>query len=170
MKPGTKPRNQEIKKRLGLNKSRNMVRVTNSISEVGDIPVPKFALKGVALAEWGNLWLNCPYLDPHKDHEVTLRYCKLLGELHRLKEIVEDEGEVSRGYNDQPRPHPLYARIGVIEREIRALEDRLALNPVERHRVSFEEVRKSGALDELIARNNARQESFNRSRQQNSEI
>ena len=113
-------------------------------------PKSPVKLEGKALAEWNRVWgIGYPWLSPMGDLRLVARYCLLTAEEEVIREVIGREGAISQGYNGQPRPHPLYARLAIVERNLIQIEDRTGLNPVERGRMGHVEVKSRSIIDEL---------------------
>ena len=69
-----------------------------------------------------------------------------------MRKIIDAEGMLSYGYKGQPRRHPLLNPLRTLEKSILALEDRLSLNPLDRSRLGYVEVKKTSVLDELVTK------------------
>ena len=152
MKPGTKPKPAELKRLQGNPGGRKLPERAEPIFVSTDIPKPPAYLRQEGRELWQLIWRNCAHwLNPITDRGIILRYCEFIDERDAIREVIAHEGSVSRGYNDQPRPHPLFNRLGVIERQMTQLEDRLGLNPSERGRMGHTEVKTEGVLEKLIA-------------------
>lgn len=85
------------------------------------------------------------------------RYVESLDEREAIRDEIAREGWTVGGYNGQPRPHPLLGRLGVLERHLTSLEDRLGFNPAERGRMGLAEVRAANVLDTLRAKRHRRE-------------
>ena len=151
MKPGIKPKPEELKRKQGTLRTKS----TQSFLNVGVSPqvIPNAPLEYSpdSLDLWARVWISCAlWLKPEADREIVLRYCDLIAERKSTRTRIDTEGELSEGYNGQPRPHPLLNRLGVIDRTLMALEDRLGLNPSERGRMGHTEIKAKSKLDQLI--------------------
>ena len=151
MKPGTKPKPTELKRLQGNPGGRKLPSMVETVSISTQIPIPPAYLRREGRELWQLIWSHCArWLNPITDRGIILRYCEFIDERDAIRDVIAEEGSVSRGYNDQPRPHPLFNRLGVIERQMTQLEDRLGLNPSERGRMGHTEVKAESALERLI--------------------
>jgi P27 family predicted phage terminase small subunit len=151
MKPGIKPKPEELKRKQGTLRAKP----TSSIPNVGVFPlvIPDAPLEYSpdSLDLWARVWTSgALWLKPEADREIVLRYCDLIAERKSIRTRLDTEGELSEGYNGQPRPHPLLNRLGVIDRTLMALEDRLGLNPSERGRMGHTEIKAKSKLEQLM--------------------
>ena len=146
MKRGAKPTPTAVKMALGK-LPKTTAQIPNVLASAPKAPVN---LEGRALEEWDRIWtIGYPWISPAGDLRVVTRYCLLTAEEEEIREVILREGAITEGYNGQPRPHPLYARLASVERNLIQIEDRTGLNPVERGRMGHVEVKTRSVLDEF---------------------
>lgn len=157
MKPGSKPKPEELKRRQGTSRRKP----SNSCVSVAVfhpvIPTAPREYSSDSMDLWARVWTTgALWLNQDADREVVVRYCDLVDERNAIRLQIDTEGVISQGYNGQPRPHPLLNRLGVVDRSLIALEDRLGLNPSERGRIGHTEIKAESKLDKLIAQRQKR--------------
>ena len=153
MKSGNKPDPLEIKKRKGA-VSKSLSSILPSAAEYGgQIPTAPIDFSRELEQEWIKIWEAIKfYASPIGDSEIVRRLCELRIEAREMRKIIDAEGMLSYGYKGQPRPHPLLNPLRTLEKSILALEDRLSLNPLDRSRLGYVEVKKTSVLDELVTK------------------
>lgn len=158
MKSGSKPESLKIKKQKGtVSKTSSQILPTLAESREG-IPKAPLGFSQELEREWLKIWEAIkPYASPIGDYEIVRRLCELRLDALEMHQIIKLEGMLSYGYKGQPRPHPLLNPLRTLEKSILALEDRLSLNPLDRSRLGFVEVKKTSVLDELLAKRQMRE-------------
>lgn len=157
MKSGKKPESLQAKIQKGV-VAKNTEPILPALATTGEgFPTPPLGYSRELVKEWERIWEAVKnYASPIGDFELVNRLCKLRIEEKEFRKIIDAEGPVSYGYKGQPRPHPLLNPLRTLEKSILALEDRLSLNPVDRSRLGYVEVKKFTKLDELRARREER--------------
>jgi hypothetical protein len=157
MKSGRKPESLEVKVQKGTIAKKITPLLPALANTENGFPNPPLEYSPDQLKEWNEIWEAVKnYASPIGDLELVNRLCLLRVEASEMRKIIEADGLVSSGYKGQPRPHPLLAPLRSVEKGILALEDRLSLNPIDRSRMGFVEVKKFSKIDELIARREAK--------------
>lgn len=155
MKSGKKPDSLEVKTRKAKVLGKEIPTLTALATSSYGIPNPPLEFSPDLAKEWEKVWEAVHnYANPIGDYELVTRLCLLRIEAGEMRAMIKEEGLTSIGYKGQPRPHPLLAPLRTLEKGILALEDRLSLNPIDRSRLGFVEVKKFSKLDELMARRN----------------
>ena len=115
------------------------------------VPDPPDNLEERGLEVWENLWAAGAgaYHGP-TDRYVIERYCQLHDRRQALMEVLERDGFMILGSQGQDVLHPASRALDTVEKELRALEDRLGLNPESRARLSLAVIEHKSKLDAFL--------------------
>jgi P27 family predicted phage terminase small subunit len=124
------------------------------LSRTAETPQPPAGLKAAGRAAWEWMWDEGGWLCGI-DTPMLILYCRNEDRLARWEAQVGQDGDTVDGARGQLRPHPLLARIEAVTVEQRHLLDACGFGPAARARLGYAEVKRQGALDELMRRRRA---------------
>ena len=115
------------------------------------IPPPPDRLRSRGREIWGALWeAGGSAYWPATDRFIVERYCLLQDRHADLWEILDGVGFVSVGSQGQEVAHPAARLLDTVEKELRATEDRLGLNPDARARLGISAAEAKSKLDAFL--------------------
>ena len=125
--------------------------VAENISPRPSVPSVPAHLEEVGRALWPELWeAGGDAYHPPTDRFIIERYCTLHDRRVTLMSYVERDGFVVPGSTGQDTLHPAAKELAATEKELRALEDRLGLNPEARARLNIATIEHKSKLDAFL--------------------
>lgn len=125
--------------------------VAENISVRPSVPEAPDHLAELGAALWVDLWeAGGDAYHPPTDRFIIERYCTLHDRRETLMGYVERDGFVVPGSTGQDTLHPAAKELAATEKELRALEDRLGLNPEARARLNIATIEHKSKLDAFL--------------------
>lgn len=117
-------------------------------------PVPSYLLEdGPGREAWSRLWTaGAGWLSPKTDLGIMTRLCEYLDERYAIGQEISEDGYTVRGSQGQVRPHPLLARLQVIDAGILAIEKSCGFTPADRTRMAVVEAKPPSIVETLRAK------------------
>ena len=120
---------------------------------LGPAPVPPVpaTLGDLGAKLWHEVWTagGAAY-NVQTDVYIVARYCDLHERRRDLNRLVDSEGFTTDGSQGQTIMHPALRALDTTEKELRALEDRLGLNPEARARLGIAAAEAKSKLDAFL--------------------
>ena len=134
--------------RPSINPVGNSARPALPTATVTEIPDAPATLGDYGAVVWDQVWkAGGSAYNSASDSFVITRYCDLQERRRDLTRLVNAEGFLSTGSQGQSIMHPAVRALDSTEKELRALEDRLGLNPESRARLGLAAVQAEDALE-----------------------
>lgn len=124
---------------------------SENLTPLPPIPPPPGHLEAVGAAIWTELWeAGGSAYHPPTDRFIIERYCTLQDRRQGLMDTLERDGFMILGSQGQDVLHPASRALDSAEKELRAIEDRLGLNPEARARLGLATIEHKSKLDAFL--------------------
>ena len=115
------------------------------------IPCPPSSLKGYGIRLWNQIWeAGKNAYQPATDSLIIERYCQLQERRQELLALIEADGWVTTGSQNQMVSHPAAKLLDSIEGRLGPIEDRIACNPEARLRLGITSVEHNTKLERFL--------------------
>lgn len=120
------------------------------------IPVAPVELGRRGQIEWERIWSAGFWLHPDEDYHWLVMIAQAYDDIDSFRRKVKKDGLIQSGSQGQVIAHPLLAEIRKAEAVIQKSLSALGFSPSDRARLGLAEVKQQSALEELMAKRNAR--------------
>jgi len=125
--------------------------VAENINPPPAVPPAPSTLEELGRTVWAALWdAGGPAYYPPTDRFVIERYCSLHDRRKTFLDILDRDGAMILGSQGQEVLHPASRALDSVEKELRAIEDRLGLNPEARARLGIVTIEHKSKLDAFL--------------------
>ena len=152
MPTGRPPKPVELK-RLQGNPGKRALPAPVVMLPAGDPPPMPVTFGPVAREAWQRLWANCgAWWSPTTDLAIVERLCEAYQERANLRAVIDEEGYFARGSQWQPVTHPAVLQVRALEGHITRWEGLCHLNPSDRGRAGYNQIKTASKLDAFLSR------------------